>query len=245
MNVSIPLTTLGFLFAHRILTTSLQHIGLSNHCARIFIILAAFMIFFFIIWHQHPFILWCFFGIIFILLRLLPYFFSRYQEKLIQSHTLRLLDHLILGVQSGHSLRSSLVMISRQESSLLRISLENLVHAIVFENASSGLKSVSLKNLFDELKRIENSHSKCAEQLKALRRNLKTLADFRRRSGQVSLQIRMQAAISALIYVGLLFFMTTQFGFYQNRELIGASASLFFCGLVTVFVIGRKLQWTT
>lgn len=245
MNVSIPLTTLGFMFAHRILASSLQKIGLSNLHARVFLILAGLMIFFFIIESPHPTLLWFLFGIIFILLRLLPHFFSRYQEKLIQSQTLRLLDHLILGVQSGQSLRSCLVIMSHQESSLLRVSLENLVHAIVFENSSAGLKSASLKNLFEELSRIEKSQSKSADQLKSLRKNLKTLEDFRRRSGQVSLQIRMQAAISALLYVGLLLFMITQFGFYQHRGLIMASATLFFSGMVTVFVIGRKFQWIT
>ncbi|MGZ3743751.1 MAG: hypothetical protein ACXWRA_07860 [Pseudobdellovibrionaceae bacterium] len=245
MIVSILLTTLGFVFAYRILTSSLQSIGLSNLQTRIFLLLACLMIFLFLLWNPQPMLLWFLFGIIFILLRLLPYFFYSYQEKLIQSQTLRLLDHLILGVQSGESLRSSLVKISHQESSLLRVSLENLVHAIVLENSSAGLKSKSLKTLFDELSRIEKSHSKCADQLRSLRRNLKILEDFRRRSGQVGLQIRMQAAISALLYVGLLFFMITQFGFYQNQELILASLTLFFSGMVTVFVIGRKFQWTT
>jgi Flp pilus assembly protein TadB len=245
MNVSILLTTLGFVFAHRILSSSLQNIGLSNLRSRIFLILALLMIFFFVIWSLQPMFLWFFFGIIFILLRFLPHFFSRYQEKLIQSQMLRLLDQLILGVQSGQSLRSSLVTMTRQESSLLRVSLENLVHAIVFENSSAGLKSESLKNLFEELSRIEKSQSKSADQLKSLRKNLKVLEDFRRRSGQVTLQIRMQSAISALLYAGLLFFMITQFGFYQHRGLIVASATLFFGGMVTVFVIGRKFQWIT
>jgi hypothetical protein len=156
-----------------------------------------------------------------------------------------LLDQLILGVQSGQSLRSSLVLMSRQESSLLRVSLENLIHALVFENSSAGLKSRSLKNIFEELSRIERSQSKNADQLKSLRKNLKTLEDFRRRSGQVTLQIRMQAAISALLYGGLLLIMIAQFGFYQHIGLIMASGTLFFGGMVTVFVIGRRFQWTT
>ncbi|MGZ3749168.1 MAG: hypothetical protein ACXWRE_16610, partial [Pseudobdellovibrionaceae bacterium] len=119
MIVSILLTTLGFVFAYRILTSSLQSIGLSNLQTRIFLLLACLMIFLFLLWNPQPMLLWFLFGIIFILLRLLPYFFYSYQEKLIQSQTLRLLDHLILGVQSGESLRSSLVKISHQESSLL------------------------------------------------------------------------------------------------------------------------------
>lgn len=245
MNVSIWLTSLGFVFAHRILGSSLQKIGLSNLHTRIFLVLAALMITFFIILAPHPSLLWFFIGTFLILLRLLPNFFSRYQEKLIHAHTLRLLDHLILNVQSGQSLRASLMLLSRQEPSLLRISWQNLAHALAVENSSSSLKSATLKSLFDELSRIEKSQAKCAEQLRSFRRNLKTLEDFRRRSGQVSLQIRMQAAISTLLFVGLLLFMITQFGFYQHQSLILAAGSLFFIGVVTVFVIGRRLQWTT
>jgi len=245
MNVSILLTSLGFVFAHRILGSSLQKIGLSNLLPRIFLVLVALMILFFLILGPQPMLLWIFFGTLFILLKLLPYFFSRYQEKLIQAHTLRLLDHLILSVQSGQSLRASLVMLSRQESSLLRVSWENLVHAIVFENSAKSLRSPALKNLFEELSRIERSQAKCVDQLRSLRGNWKTLADFRRRSGQVSLQIRMQAAISTLLFVSLLLFMITQFGFFQHRMLILTSGTLFFSGVVTVFVIGRRLQWST
>jgi hypothetical protein len=245
MNVSILLTSLGLVFAHRILGSSLQKIGLSNLHARIFTILAASMIGFFAILAPHPSLLWIFFGMVFILLKLLPHLFSRYQDKLIQAHTLRLLDHLILSVQSGHSLRVSLMMLSRQEPSLLRVSWENLVHAIAVENSSASLKSASLKKLFDELSRIEKSQAKSADQLRSLRRNLKTSEDFRRRSGQVSLQIRMQAAISTLLFVGLLLFMITQFGFYRHQLLILTSGTLFFVGVVTVFVIGRRLRWNT
>jgi hypothetical protein len=55
----------------------------------------------------------------------------------------------------------------------------------------------------------------------------------------------MQAAISTLLFAGLLLFMITQFGFYQHQTLILVSGTLFFIGVVTVFVIGRRLQWTT
>lgn len=245
MNVSILLTSLGFLFVHRILASALQKIGLSKLHTRFFAVLAVVMIAFFVILGAHPMELWFLFGTIFILLSLLPYFFSRYQEKLIRIHTIRLLDHLILAVQSGHSLRASLVNLSRQESMLLRVSLENLVHAIVFEDSPKSLRSPALRQLFEELRRIEKSQTKCADQLRSLRKNLKTLDDFRRRSGQVSLQIRMQAGISAALFVALMLFVIFQFGFYQHRSLILGSATLFFIGLVTVFVIGRRMQWTT
>jgi hypothetical protein len=245
MLVSFLLTSLGFAFAYRILGSSLQKIGFSIHHARLFMVFTAFMLFFFIVMASHPMRLWFFFGTILIFLKSLPHFFSRYLENLIQRHTLRMLDHLVLGVQSGQSLRTSLHMLSAQESSLLRIPLQNLAHAIGYENSPVNLGSMALKKLYEEISRIEKSQSKCADQLRALRKQIKTMEDFRRRSGQVTMQIRMQAVISAVLYAALLLFMITQFSFSENRALILTSGVLFAAGLVTVFVIGRRTRWTT
>lgn len=245
MHVSFLITSLGILFAHRILRSSLSKIGFSNHLPRVFLISAALMIVVFVFRAHSPMQLWFSFGGFLILIKLLPHFFSQFLEKQISKHTLRIVDRLVLGVQSGHSLRSSLHQLSTGESSLLRIPLQNLAHAIAVENSSKGLQSSKLRHLFEELSRIEGSHSKCADQLKAFRRQLKMLEDFRRRSGQVSLQIRMQAIVSAVLYVALLLFMITQFGFYQHRSLILVSSVLFSAGMVTVFVIGKRAKWNT
>jgi hypothetical protein len=245
MLISFLLTSVGFVFAHRILATSLKKIGYLNHHPRVFVILAGFVLFFFITMGSRPTLLWLLIGTILILLKSLPAFFSQYQEFLVQKNTLRILDHLVLGVQSGQSLRTSLQVLSARESSLLRIPMQNLVHAVTLENSSASLESPTLKKLYEELSRIEKSQSKFAEQLRALRRQTKTLKDFRRRSGQVTMQIRMQALVSAVLYVALLVFIIAQFGFFENRRLILASALLFFGGLVTVFVIGRRNRWNT
>jgi phosphatidylserine synthase len=245
MHVSILITSLGILFAHRILCSSLHRIGFSNHIPHIFLISAGLMILFFVFRPFHPAQLWFSFGLFLILINFLPHFFSQFLEKQIGRHSLRIVDQLLLGVQSGHSLRSSLHAMAAGESSLLRIPLQNLVHAIAVESSSSGLSSAKLRVLFEELSRIERSQSKCGEQLKAFRRHLKTLEDFRRRSGQISLQIRMQAVVSAVLYVALLAFIVTQFGFFQHRGLILISAMLFLSGLVTVFVIGKRAKWNT
>jgi hypothetical protein len=245
MHVSILITSLGILFAHRILREAFHKIGFSNQHPRVFILITTAMLALFTLRSSYPAELWVCFGIILIFIKLSPYLFSQFLEKQIGKHTLRIIDQLVLGVQSGHSLRSSLHSLAAAEASLLRVSLQNLVHAIVVENSSAGLKSPQLMTLFDELSRIERSQSKCAEQLKAFRRHLKTLEDFRRRSGQVSLQIRMQALVSAALFAGLLLFMITQFGFSAYRGLILTSTALFLTGLVTVFVIGKRAKWNT
>lgn len=245
MHVSILITSLGILFAHRILRSSLQRIGFLNQMSRVFVPSAAFMIIIFALCSHHPLKLWFCFGVFLILIKFLPQFFSQFLEKQLGRHTLRIIDQLVLEVQSGHSLRSSLHAVASGESSLLRVSLQNLVHAITVENSSAGLSSAKLRGLFDELSRIERSQTKCADQLKSFRRHLKTLEDFRRRSGQVSLQIRMQALVSAALYIALLLFMITQFGFREHRGVIFVSGALFLTGLVTVFVIGKRAKWNT
>lgn len=245
MLISILLPSLGILSAHRILRRSLQQIGLLELHARFFLISSALMILFFMLRAHHPMQLWLFIGSLLIFLSLLPKIFSFLLEKQIEKHQLRLLDQLVLAVQSGRSLRAAISALAEAERGFLHLSILNLQHAILYETSESSLRSACLKNLYGELSRIDKSNSKCADQLRSFRQQLKTLEDFRRRSGQVSLQIRMQAAISALLYAGLLVFTVTQFGFYQHRGLIAASGTLFFVGMVTVFVIGRRNRWST
>ncbi len=245
MLISIMLTSLGYVYVYRILGSSLKKIGLFNYHAHIFLSFVVLMLISFIFLGPHPIWLWLSFGTIFLFIKSSPQIFFRYMETLIQRHTLRILDHMVLGVQSGHSLRVSLAALAAQESSLLRVSLHNLFHAIEYDSAPADLGTATLARLFEELMRIEKSQSKCADQLRALRKRVKTIEDFRRRSGQVTMQIRMQAAISALLYLGLLAFMISQFGFFAYRGLILLSGSLFLSGLVTVFVIGRRVRWNT
>ena len=245
MLISIMLTSLGYVYAHRIIGTSLKKIGFFKYHKLIFLSFVGLMLGFFIILVSRPYCLWVFFGIIFLFIKALPRLFLKYLESQIQKHTLRVLDHLVLEVQSGNSLRASLASLAAQESSLLRVSWHNLFHAIAYNSAIEDLGSETLKRIFEDLFRIERSQSKCAEQLRALRKRVKTIENFRRKSGLVTMQIRMQAAISALLYLGLLIFMITQFGFFSNRGVILVSGSLFLSGLVTVFVIGRRFSWTT
>lgn len=245
MLISIMLTSLGYVYINRILGSSLKKIGFFNYQKHIFLSLVVVMLIFFMFLSPHPIWLWFSIGIIFLIIKIAPHLFFRYLETLIQRQTLRILDHMVLGVQSGHSLRVSLAALATQESSLLRIPLENLYHAIAFDSAVEDLGSATLARLFEDLMRIEKSQSKCADQLRSLRKRVKTIEDFRRRSGQVAMQIRMQAAISALLYIGLMAFMISQFGFLAYRALILLSGVLFLSGLVTVFVIGRRVRWNT
>jgi len=79
--------------------------------------------------------------------------------------------------------------------------------------------------------------------VKALRRQLKLMEDFRRRSGQVTEQMKMQALIVTALYLGLLFFVIKQFGFKNHQSLILISGFIFLIGLLWIFLIGRRMKW--
>jgi hypothetical protein len=81
------------------------------------------------------------------------------------------------------------------------------------------------------------------DQLRALRKEIKMLEDFRRRSGQVTQQLKMQAIIVTALFSALLLFVIKQFGFQEHRNLIFCTSSTFILGLISIFWMGRRFKW--
>lgn len=80
--------------------------------------------------------------------------------------------------------------------------------------------------------------------LESYREHMTVLRNFRRRSRQVTVQIRAQMIVMVILYVGALIYFLKKY----DEELSGflwCSLSLFFVGLVLVFLLGRKTKWST
>lgn len=187
--------------------------------------------------------LWLFIGILLKSLKCFPIILRILLNRRIRRTLIPYLDLVILNVQSGKSMRVSMAEAAEIQDGWIRNQLKE-VHLYVFaDEASPPAKSALLKRFSIELHRIARSQSKYFEQLKALRRELKMQEDFRRRSGQVSQQLKAQAIIVTALYLALLGFVIVQFGFNENRNLIFLSAAIFKSGLFSMFMIGRRMKW--
>jgi hypothetical protein len=90
---------------------------------------------------------------------------------------------------------------------------------------------------------IEASGVKNLEQLGSLRRSLKIELNFRRRSGQVLLQGRIQAVVMTVLYILFFVFVSFQVSIWAHLKLICFSAALFLLGLVSILTLGKRIKW--
>lgn len=187
--------------------------------------------------------LWLFIGILLISLKFFPIILRFFLIRRLRSALIPFLDCVILGLQTGKSFRLSLFSAVDMQSGWVHHQLKEVIESLQMSETVTAVKSALLKDLQRELVEIDRSQTRCVEQVKALRRELKMQEDFRRRSGQVTQQIKMQAIIVTALYLALFSFVIMQFGFQEHRFLILMSLLIFLGGLLWIFSVGRRMRW--
>ncbi|WP_373998549.1 hypothetical protein [Bdellovibrio bacteriovorus] len=243
MLIIFMISLIGHVLVHRILSSMAREFAFSQRLVRNLSILNLVVICFFTANMPTAPSLWLFIGILLITLKFFPRILRFFLMKRMRSALIPLLDAVILGLQTGKSFRSSLYAAIENQSGWMRHQLMELYQSLAMSENVIAMKSALLQDFRDEILEIDRSQSRCIDQVKALRRELKMHEDFRRRSGQVSQQLKMQAIIVTALYVALLFFVIMQFGFKEHGKLILMSSLIFLSGLIWVFAMGRRLKW--
>lgn len=176
------------------------------------------------------------------LLKVVPLFLDRRNRDFSLENALFVLDHMILSMKGGRSLRWSLKHANQsvaepKMSQLLHRLGERLEHSAGAEN-SGGLFSEILK----ELRELEARGRRSIESLESFRAELRTRADFRRRSGQLTLQTRLQAGLAAILYLPLVFIQWRAGNLWCPRTLI--SLGLFAAAQVIIQMTYRSFRWS-
>ena len=235
-------SVVGYVLVHRILADLAEEFAFTQ---QIFTILAASSIglFLFLTFAcASSLTLWIFIGILLITLKFFPNILRVFLLRRLFLSLIPLLDHVVLGLQSGKSFRSSLMSAIELQNGWVRNQLRDLYSSMVMSETHVVLKSALLKDFREEMCEIDRSQNRLTDQVRALRQ-LKLQQDFRRRSGQVTQQIKMQAIIVTALYLGLLGFVILQFGWREHMKLIMSSSVLFFLGLIIIFQVGRRMTW--
>lgn len=244
MFMLFSISMLGQMLVHRTLLMIVQEFAISQHTLRSLIVLNVLLMSILTVsFHSSPAALWLFIGIILISLKFFPHILRYFLMRRLSSALIPLLDSVILGLQSGKSFRISLHAAIENQSGWRRNQLREIYNSLVTAENVIAVKSALLKDLQAELAEIDRSQNRVVDQVKALRRHLKIQENFRRRSGQVTQQIKMQAIIVTALFLALLSFVITQFGFSEHRFLILASVLIFVVGLFWIFNVGRSMKW--
>ena len=93
-----------------------------------------------------------------------------------------------------------------------------------------------------ELKKADEAEQ-CLEHLENLRHYLRIRSIFRRKVRSALFQVRAQAYVLSVLYMGLLVFVLNRYGF-QYPKLLLASISSFVIGMMILMRLGRKIKWT-
>ncbi len=244
MLILFSISMLGHMLVHRNISAIALQFSLSNNfyrsIARFNLVLFAVMT---AVWSQSPVSLWLFIGILLISLKFFPSILRFFLVKELSRALIPLLDHVLMGLQTGNSFRVSLRAAIENQSGWKRNQLREVYDSVVSTDRKVDVKSAVLKDFQQEMIEIDASQSRCADQVRALRRQLKMQEDFRRRSGQVTQQIKMQAIIVTALFLALLLFIISQFGYVAHRFLILSSVVIFIVGLYWIFSIGRRMKW--
>ncbi|WII72733.1 hypothetical protein QJS83_02470 [Bdellovibrio sp. 22V] len=244
MLIVFSISLLGHALIHRTLMSMARDFAFSQHLVRSLLISNLAVICFLTASSAlSPTTLWLFIGILLITLKFFPQILRFFLLRRLRSALIPLLDCVILGLQTGKSFRSSLHAAIDMQSGWQRLQLVELFESLHVTQKEIAVESALLKDFREELIEIDRSQNRCVEQVRALRRELKMHEDFRRRSGQVTQQIKMQAIIVTALYLALFSFVIVQFGFVAHRFLILFSFFVFSAGLIWIFSVGRRLQW--
>lgn len=244
MLILFLISMLGHALVHRNISAIALQFSISHNIYRLF---ARFNLVLFAvltaIWSRSPVSLWLFIGILLISLKFFPSILRFFLTNELSKALIPLLDQVLMGLQTGNSFRNSLRIAIENQSGWKRNQLREVYEYVVSTDRKVDAKSAVLKDFQQEMIEIDGSQSRTVEQVRALRRQLKMQEDFRRRSGQVTQQIKMQAIIVTVLFLALLLFIITQFGYVAHRLLIFGSVNIFIVGLIWIFSIGRRMKW--
>jgi hypothetical protein len=244
MLITFSLSMLGFLLVHRKFTAILQEFAFPQHMIRaVYRLNTAVFGMLIPIFSTNLSTLWLVIGILLITLNFFPQILRFFLQRKLQQILISVLDMIILSLQGGKSLQLALKESFNCQQGWVKKQLFEILASIQNSDSTIQAKSAVLRHFREELNEIILSQTKSIEQVKALRRQLKMKEDFRRRSGQVSQQIKMQAIIVTALYVSLLIFVVHQFGFIPHHRIILMSVIVFIVGLFWIFNVGRNIKW--
>ncbi len=167
---------------------------------------------------------------------------AHFRERKFRQDFVDFIDRLILQVRSGSSFRNSLEVSNTKTPSSSRLKIEKIIEVVHFSQKIET-SNAFVREIFEELSSVQRFPHKTLDRLCAFRRKIKIEDDFRRRSGRIVRQVRIQITFLFIMYVGVMIFVGMRFGFIENMKIILWSMALFAVGMAGFFYLGVKKQW--
>jgi len=190
-----------------------------------------------------PVLQMCAIGVTCAALLSLPFLFELRLKMRIQSEFPGFISKIILEMKAGFSFRSSIDKHLSISSEVWEKWLRSMIETRVFLRTTEDFSVHWWSIYLQELQAAEENPHLALTRLENFRQKMKVLSDFRRKSGQALAQARIQMVVMTFLYLALLVLMMTQFQIGSHRRLILASFTLFVCGQLLFWWLGRKRKW--
>lgn len=179
---------------------------------------------------------------------LLIFFLRKFHQQQFYSEFLRFLSMVILSMQRGMSLgaamESSLRLGNWKQGQLLRGIYEDVVFSQQETVADTSQFSQYIRQIGLELSRVNQHQHQAIDRLCNFRKNLRDRLIFRQKSRQIWFYFFYQVGVLSLIYLLILSFIVSEYGFFNFANSILLSFCLFGLGVLVTFYIGRNKKWS-
>ena len=153
---------------------------------------------------------------------------------------------IILYMQIGSSLRSALdKLVQNERDHYWKIQWQQIAEIVAFSPQELSFKSQFLRRFAKDLVCADQLSFQQRDQLIEIRALYRKESDFRRRSGQALLQLRMQAIILFGLHLAVTAFMIHQFGWLKHQIVFVSSFILMLSGLIVLLKMGKSKSWKT
>lgn len=179
-----------------------------------------------------------------IFLKTLPVIFE--WSKLRNAHLVCIsaLTKIVLSMQIGDSFRTSLEsLIIHEKDPYWREQWSKVYDAVAFTTQELKHRSPFIRRFGSDLIRCDQVNFRQTEQIKQIRELYQKEFDFRRRSGQSLMQLRLQAMILFGLHIAVSLFMIHQFGWSPYKLVYIASFVLMLMGLIILMKMGGAAKW--
>lgn len=176
----------------------------------------------------------------------LDFIVSKIRNRRLQDQLPFFVQNIVLNMKMGSSFRAAMQSaVEMQTTPQAQKWFATIFENVVFtqQNNPHFLPQLAFK-VVRELKSVDQESYQAVSRLENLLLYLRSLSEFRRRSGKALLQVRAQALIIVCLYFAVVLFMTNFIGFDAVFSFLPISAGLMFTGLALVLFFGRRMRWS-
>jgi hypothetical protein len=175
------------------------------------------------------------------------FLYFKSQETQFSKEFPAVLTSIILHMKLGQSFRQALRSAIQQTKRSTKIILQSIYEHVAFPQqeitTESAQKGVWYSEICAEIAKIDGSTHKTIEKVENFRRRIMIVEKFRRRSGRIRGQIKLQMILMSLIYAGIFAVNYFMFSLKDYKGFVTLSLAFYLAGMITVLSIGRRIRW--